>query len=83
MLRSGKSAPDKWPEVCRTVRHLLRSLRGARKFQVIAFAERVHYPLGAAGEWIVLDDKAPDRAYEALMRIRPRDTVASAFGRQP
>jgi hypothetical protein len=42
------------------------------KFQVVAFSERVVYPLGQDGHWLDYDAASADRAVEALAKIEPK-----------
>jgi hypothetical protein len=64
--------PDKWPLVCGTVAQLMRSIKGLQYFQVIAFSDKVRYPLGNPAAWLKYDPKAtPDKALAALKAVSP------------
>jgi hypothetical protein len=65
-------APTKWPEVRNTVARLMRSLPELEKFQVIVFAEKASFLLGSDDEWLEYEARtSPDRAVEALAKIKP------------
>jgi hypothetical protein len=64
--------PDKWPLVCGTVAQLMRSIKGLQYFQVIAFSDKVRYPLGSPAAWLKYDPKTtPDKALAALKATSP------------
>lgn len=66
-------APHKWPEVGRTVVHILRSLPEVEKYQVILFAEETQFLLGRPGQWLDFDrQKSPDEVAKALARVQPK-----------
>jgi hypothetical protein len=72
LLNLKTPAPNKWAEVCRTVGQVLRSLPNVEKFQVVAFAEKISFPLGSPGSWLDYDPKtSADRVVRALAAIKP------------
>jgi septal ring factor EnvC (AmiA/AmiB activator) len=72
LVDESTPAPEKWVAVRETLARVLRSLPAVEKFQVIAFAERVQYPLGQDGRWLDYDPAtSADRAVEALAKIEP------------
>jgi hypothetical protein len=63
---------SKWGQVCETVARLLEGLPSVKRFQVIAFSDRVRYPLGGEGRWLGYDPKTTPRGVaEALKQTRP------------
>jgi len=66
--------PTKWPEVCRTVAAILRSMPEVEKYQVILFAESIHYLLDKQGQWLDVGDrnKAADELHAALLKVVPQ-----------
>lgn len=86
MFDTKTPAPGKWEEVCETIGKVLRSLPNVTHFQVIAFSEKVIYPLGSPGRWFAYDpSSSPDRVVAALKKITPeggtqmRPAFAEAF----
>jgi hypothetical protein len=65
------SDPQKWPELCRTVGHVLHSLPEAEKFQLIVFSDEVAYPLGKEGEWLPKTPESGRQVEAALLRVPP------------
>jgi hypothetical protein len=67
-------APGKWAEVRATLAKVMKSLPDLEKFQLIAFAEEVRFPLGKEGEWLDYDPRtSPQQVVEALEKIKPAD----------
>jgi hypothetical protein len=65
--------PNKWPEVCRSVVKVLRSLPDITHFQVILFSTETQFLLGKPGEWLTFDrDISPDAVAKALARVQPQ-----------
>jgi hypothetical protein len=64
--------PDKWPLVCETVVQLMRSLKGLQYFQVLAFSDKVRYPMGSPAAWLKYDPKeTPAKVRTALKAVNP------------
>ncbi len=64
-------APDKWPEVGRTVGRLMGSLPDLEKFQVVVFSEKASYLLGGDG-WLDFDPRtSARRVVDALAALKP------------
>lgn len=68
---SRASEPQKWPELCRTVGHVLHSMPEAEKFQLIVFSDDVAYPLGKEGEWLTKTPESGRQVETALLRVAP------------
>ncbi|HMP04217.1 MAG TPA: VWA domain-containing protein, partial [Gemmatales bacterium] len=68
---SRSASPDKWPSLCRTVAHVLRSLPEAERFQLIVFSDGVEYPLGQPGAWLPVTPESPSQIEAALLRTEP------------
>lgn len=72
MMDTKNLAPDKWPQVCKTLGKVMASLPNLTHYQVIAFSESVWYPLGREGQWIVYDPKTSVKQLVATMnKIKP------------
>jgi septal ring factor EnvC (AmiA/AmiB activator) len=72
LVDESTPAPEKWVAVRETLAKVLRSLPQVEKVQVIAFAEKVLYPLGEDGRWLDYDPAtSADRAVQALGAIEP------------
>lgn len=71
-VEQQKAAPEKWPELCRTVAKVMGSLTEAEKFQVIVFSDQVEFPLGKPGEWFELRKESPAEVERTLLKIDPR-----------
>jgi predicted nucleic acid-binding Zn-ribbon protein len=66
-------SPTKWKKVCETVRKIMKTLPKPEKYQVIAFSDKVIFPLGNESKWIDFDPAAsPDKAFSTLQSIQPR-----------
>jgi von Willebrand factor type A domain len=66
-------APSKWEGVREAMARIMRSLTDLEKFQLIAFSDKITYPLGNEGRWIDYDPKtSADQAFGALAAIRPK-----------
>jgi hypothetical protein len=67
-------SPTKWKGVCETVAKVLKSLpRQPEKIQVIAFSDKVTYPLGNEGKWVDYHPATTaDQAQAALRSIKPK-----------
>jgi hypothetical protein len=64
--------PDKWPLVCETVVQLMQSLKGLQYYQVLAFSDKVRYPMGSAATWLKYDPKeTPTKVRAALKEVSP------------
>ncbi len=66
------AAPEKWPELCRTVAQVLRSMPEVEQFQLVAFSDQVEFPLGQAGQWLKNEPNAAKQVEEALLRTLPK-----------
>jgi len=64
---------NKWPEVCKSVAQVLRSLPDMTHYQVILFSTQTHFLLGKPGEWLTFDrDISPEAVAKALARVQPQ-----------
>jgi hypothetical protein len=71
MVDEKTAAPDKWPEVGRTVARLMRSLPDLEKYQVVVFSMNARYLLAGDG-WLDYDPRSSaDRVVKALAAIKP------------
>jgi hypothetical protein len=70
-VEQGKAAPDKWPELCRTVGQVLKSLPDVEKFQLIIFSDQVDFPLGKPGQWLDCTKDSPALVEKTLRRTEP------------
>lgn len=65
--------PDKWPEVCETVAKIMRSLPDLKKYQIIMFSDKVRYPFGKEGQWLLYDpDSTSKVVFAGLKAIKPK-----------
>jgi hypothetical protein len=72
MLDATTLAPQKWQSARDTVTRLMRSLPDLEKFQVIAFAREVSYPLGNEKSWLQHDPgSSPGQVLDALTKLKP------------
>jgi hypothetical protein len=83
-------APGKWAGVRETLARILRSLPGLEKYQVIAFSDKVSFPIGSAGQWVDFDPRTSvDQALTALDSVKPKggtnmyDAFEAAFRLRP
>ena len=71
-LDDNTPAPQKWVEVHKTVARIMRSLPELEKYQIIAFSDKPHFPLGSDGKWLDYDPKAsPDLVLQTLGDVKP------------
>jgi len=72
-MSDAKTAdPAKWPHVCETLVQLMRSIKGLQHFQVIAFSDKVGYPVGSKEKWIRYDpDTTPQKVLTAMKAVQP------------
>jgi hypothetical protein len=74
-------SPTKWKKVCETVRKILTALPKPEKFQVIAFSDKVVFPLGNENKWIDFDSAtSADKAFTALQAIQPKSGTNMHLG---
>jgi hypothetical protein len=72
MVDENTLAPEKWTEVRQTLAQVMRSLPDLEKFQVILFANNVHYLLGHEGQWMDFDPlTSTARVAEAMAATKP------------
>jgi hypothetical protein len=63
---------EKWPWVCETIGKVLKSMPNVTHFQVITFSEKVSYPLGGSGQWLVYNpESSAKEMVEQLKKIQP------------
>ena len=71
-LDDNTPAPQKWVEVHKTVGRIMRSLPELEKYQVIAFSDRTHFPLGGDGKWLDYDPRSSaDLVLQTLGDVKP------------
>jgi hypothetical protein len=71
-LDDNTPAPQKWVEVHKTVARIMRSLPDLEKYQIVAFSDKPHFPLGSDGKWLDYDPKAsPDLVLQTLADVKP------------
>ena len=71
-LDDNTPAPQKWVEVHKTVARIMRSLPELEKYQIVAFSDKPHFPLGSDGKWLDYDPKAsPDLVLQTLGDVKP------------
>lgn len=66
------AAPQKWPELCRTVAQILRSMPDVEKFQVIVFSDQVEFPMGREGQWLEYQTQSATQLEQVLLKIVPK-----------
>jgi hypothetical protein len=86
LVDSQTPSASKWIGVRENLAKIMRSLPDLERFQLIVFAEKVSYPLGQEGRWLVFDPKTSvDQTVNALAAIKPtggtnmHDPMESAF----
>ncbi len=66
-------SPAKWPGVIETVAKIHRSLPELTHFQLVLFADKVLFPLGSEGQWLMHDPaNSPELVRKALTTVTPK-----------
>jgi hypothetical protein len=63
--------PLKWATVAQTVVTIMKRIPELSQFQVIAFADKVEYPLGNEGKWLKYENAAAEVVAKKLQVIKP------------
>ncbi len=79
MLDTKTPDDKKWPTVCSIIGKLMRSLPDVTHYQVIAFSDKVTYPLGDdyKRKWLVYDPKhSADFVVSKLQKLKPQGATS-------
>lgn len=72
LLDENTPSLNKWASVREALAQLMKSMSQLEKFQIIAFAEELSWPMGKEGEWLDFDPMTtPTKVRDSLSLIKP------------